>query len=471
MAKPNNKQKRQTKELKIVESLGSKKESSPYGDGDTKEDKSNSFFEKILIVCEGETEAAYFESLVQLFKLTSKYNFTILPRKSKDGEDTPYKGSSLKGLLKEVEKENIRVKYDENWIVIDNDENNSYKLDQASIERIKSINGIQNQWVEELERMIDLDVRSDEDEENKKRIRYFLSRIDFENYLTNDLSIPNEIVHEIIRSTTKKNEFDEYYQNPKPAIKVAYSCISFEHWILLHFEENTNAFYNSRELLHYFDRNGFLIFPSSEDLIYFKKGWQIYNFLKRGSKEQRDIVEHFINNAHFAILNNITLNTKKQSDITEGKKFYEINPYSDIYKLVYRLRNNSNLYIANTKSILTIKNKENINIITNGFNINISYTYTGKKSILTKEILESISVFKIIEDEAEAETSKTIDIYSSDNSPITSHIVREGDKVNISISLNEQPSTSCLLFYKEKNKKGCDDSFVWVVNFDSTHSI
>jgi RloB-like protein len=119
-----------------------------------------------------------------------------------------------------------------------------------------------------------------------------------------------------------ESDFDP---NWKDYIHVAYSCISFETWLLLHFEICTTSFYNSREIIHYFDKKGY--FMDKKANTKFEKGWYLY--------ENRDenVLKDFFNKIDKAIKNNIRLSVLQ----TQDTPFYEINPYSDVFKLTAQL--------------------------------------------------------------------------------------------------------------------------------------
>jgi RloB-like protein len=166
--------------------------------------------------------------------------------------------------------------------------------------------------------------------------------------------LPSEHLHinAIIAETTKKDDFEKLYDNTnlkaffydnngnfvaknqageikydsqyfdkrwREYIQVGFSSISFEQWVLLHFELNTSAFYNSREIIHYFDLKGYFN-------QHFQKGWFLYE--KRGLP----IIKEFLSTVKEAIKNAKTINK-----LNISQKHYETNPYSDVYRLIYAL--------------------------------------------------------------------------------------------------------------------------------------
>jgi RloB-like protein len=96
----------------------------------------------MLLICEGPTEAAYFEGICDILGFRKDIEITILPEKSEKEEanHSGYEGSSLKGLLYMAMKtqKTAKAPYDEVWIITDNDEGNAYKLDTNSLDKIKN---------------------------------------------------------------------------------------------------------------------------------------------------------------------------------------------------------------------------------------------------------------------------------------------------------------------------------------------
>ncbi|MEY4906218.1 MAG: hypothetical protein RLZZ292_4033 [Bacteroidota bacterium] len=289
--------------------------------GNRRESHDVAFLTRFLIVCEGPTEAAYFEGLCRAFDVRANFSVEVLPQENElDG----YKGSSVKGLLALATQKNKISKYDETWIVTDNDEGNAYKLDNPSLFKIEKC--VSNAIYERLAsfQIREMNVRQKERNKGEHlRIRYFLCRADYENFLKAYILEPSEhhFLDVIIENTTKHTDFTDLYKSNH---NVAYSCIAFEYWLLLHFEANTTAFYNSREIIQYFDEKNY--FDKS-----FEKGWYLYK------NENQLKLKPFFQNAQNAIRNNERLNQKQLDD---GKQFYEVNPYSDVFKLVKLLLNN-----------------------------------------------------------------------------------------------------------------------------------
>jgi len=97
-------------------------------------------------------------------------------------------------------------------------------------------------------------------------------------------------------------------------VKIAFSSISFETWILLHFGYTTRAFDKSEKIISYLKHK--------YNFDYSKKDYETFNKIK-------DKTEIAIANAK-----------KVNKVITEGhpnSKIYELNPYTDVYKLIAEL--------------------------------------------------------------------------------------------------------------------------------------
>lgn len=294
----------------------------------------------ILIVCEGETEASYFHALKDILGSKLKMGLEILPEKMKQSNF-----SALSTLLDVAIKKMQQQEYHEVWLLTDNDEDAAYKLDNASIQRIALVN---DNWANSLRQnqYVNLNVRSEETE--KTRIRYFLNQSKYDSFLKDLLpdSSPDDRL-EIIARTRKNNSFEQFendrlafYQKNKQKqasskikkqlaqIKIAFSAISFEHWLLLHYEYSQSAFYNSREYLLYFDEKNYLSYIDAKGPQYFKKGFFLY--------EKKDLLQNFFASAESsAIPNAIRLeNDYVRPLINSGLKYYEINPSSDVFQLL-----------------------------------------------------------------------------------------------------------------------------------------
>ncbi|OOV17766.1 RloB domain-containing protein [Flavobacterium sp. LM4] len=442
----------------------------------------NDFNKRILIVCEGPTEYSYFEGLCDVFNIRKKNNFNIvvLP----ENNNQPYKGSSVKGLLYEAMKYKYKHNYedsDEVWIVTDNDEENSFKLDANSLFKIKP--HINSEIYERLEKfqIFQMNVRNSEKEKGEnKRVRYFLNKLDYESFLMQNVLLKEAekiFLDSIIENTSKSNDFqllydgdckaffydedenflsknsseeevfeEKYFDENWKKYKVAYTSIAFEHWLLLHFEMNNQGFYNSREIIKFFDdKNYFNLEFKKNEPNGFIKGFHLYTLLKEANSHIRS----FFKLANRAIFNNLLLNNEMQSKINEKNKFYELNPFSDVFVLTNLLLNNTNIKQAfinveascvSFDKILVQHKEQNI--------IQISFNYIGKNSILKTEIE---TLFSIVDfNNLKIPFKLNIDCES---------IIQKDNNITIKMILTKIDNPYFLFF---NNMKGQD--IVWVMN-------
>lgn len=442
----------------------------------------NDFNKRILIVCEGPTEYSYFEGLCNVFNIRKKNNFNIvvLP----ENNNQPYKGSSVKGLLYEAMKYKYKHNYqdsDEVWIVTDNDEENSFKLDANSLFKIKP--NINSEIYERLEKLqiFQMDVRNSEEEKGEnKRIRYFLNKLDYESFLLQNVLLTDAeqiFLDSIIENTNKSNDFEllydgdcraffydkdenflsknsseeevfeeKYFDKNWRKYKVAYTSIAFEHWLLLHFEKNNHGFYNSREIIKFFDDKGYFDLEFNKNQPNgFIKGFHLYRLLK-GENSQ---IKSFFNLVNQAIFNNLLLNNEMQSKIDENSKFYELNPFSNVFVLTNLLLNNNNVKQAFVNIETTTISFENLLVQFDQNKIKISFNFIGKNSMLKTEIE---TLFSLV-DFNNCKIPVELDI-------VCETIIRKNDNVVIEMVLNQADKPYFLFFNNNLTSK---EAIVWVI--------
>jgi len=116
---------------------------------------------------------------------------------------------------------------------------------------------------------------------------------------------------------TKHHEaFDKANAN---GIKIAFSSISFEFWILLHFEYTTKCFTKADQIISYMNKKKFFA-PAK----FTKKMTKLYCC-------------HLKTKTDTAIKNAIKL-VDSQHTGNPGGKIYTINPYTDVHKLIESIR-------------------------------------------------------------------------------------------------------------------------------------
>ncbi len=117
---------------------------------------------------------------------------------------------------------------------------------------------------------------------------------------------------------TKHEKAFELARKEAPKINIAFSSISFEHWILLHYERNFESFTKSKEIITHLREN---------------------NLFTNYSKRQKlNLYAKLRKRTFRAIENAAWLRFKQSKEIAKhSKKIYEINPYTNVDKLVRKL--------------------------------------------------------------------------------------------------------------------------------------
>jgi len=98
-------------------------------------------------------------------------------------------------------------------------------------------------------------------------------------------------------------------------VNIAFSSISFEYWILLHFQFVVMEFKKSREIIDYMRKMKFLSFKKNDTKAYNK----IKQFTDRAISNSKKI-QHFYQNQHI------------------NKPIYELNPYCNVNELIESIR-------------------------------------------------------------------------------------------------------------------------------------
>jgi len=97
-------------------------------------------------------------------------------------------------------------------------------------------------------------------------------------------------------------------------IEFCISVVCFEYWVLLHFEKTTKSFDNCDDIINYIE----------------SKHYKEYSKNKNCFMDLKKLIPD-------AIKNGFWLHQQIKTDIDNGKKGYQINPYTDIHKLVDKL--------------------------------------------------------------------------------------------------------------------------------------
>jgi len=180
-----------------------------------------------LLLVEGETEEAYFENLKKNAWLSNSLAGIEIQ-----------KIGNLGTALAEIKKYRTEARFV--WIVVDNDKQNAFVLEENSHPFFENLSN--EQLPETIRSALEIAY-------NQDRHTYFLSAHDYLLWLKlalgSDATIEywDRIQHFTPTKAWLFKKFDnEYIKNPQENIKLAYSCIAFEFWLILHFEKNTMPF-------------------------------------------------------------------------------------------------------------------------------------------------------------------------------------------------------------------------------------
>lgn len=95
-------------------------------------------------------------------------------------------------------------------------------------------------------------------------------------------------------------------------VHIAFSSVSFEHWVLLHFEQNQTAFDKSADIIEYMDEQNIFDYEKSDPHLY--------------SKTKNKLPKAFENAAWLRFINP-----------SNGNLVYTLNPYTDVDLLIAKL--------------------------------------------------------------------------------------------------------------------------------------
>lgn len=189
------------------------------------EDSMSALGKNLYLLVEGDTEVAYFEKLKQ--NLWLKHSLAgVKVEKTHDF-------ATAQGIEK-VNKEANTI-----WFVTDNDKGNAFILE------VKDMPFFTQLTDEQLPQVIREKLYSAyvSDKHN-----YFLSIHDYLAWVSSAIGVEDAVLFwDRIQHHTpeKKRDFEKFVDDEKrnkTKLKLAYSCIAFEFWLLLHFEQNNTAF-------------------------------------------------------------------------------------------------------------------------------------------------------------------------------------------------------------------------------------
>lgn len=185
------------------------------------------FGKTILLLVEGETEETYFEGI--------KKNSWFSPNLA--GVNIKIAGN-LGKAKEEAEKE--KDNYAQVWIVSDNDKRNAFVLETNDIPFFENLTA-EHLPIEILNKL-----KSVYNTDNHK---YFLSIYDYLQWLKTAITHEQIVEYwDVIQHHTPERKWDfinfdkKYIQIKHEKVHLAYSCIAFEFWLILHFEQNSTPF-------------------------------------------------------------------------------------------------------------------------------------------------------------------------------------------------------------------------------------
>lgn len=190
-------------------------------------ESTQNFGKNILLLVEGETEETYFEGI----KKNSWFSTNLA------GVNIEIVGN-LGKAREEAEKE--KDNYTQVWIVSDNDKRNAFVLETNDIPFFENLTA-EHLPIEILNKLKYV--------YNTDNHKYFLSIYDYLQWLKTAIT-SEEIVDnwDILQHFTPEKKYElisfdkKYIQIKHERIHLAYSCIAFEFWLILHFEQNSTPF-------------------------------------------------------------------------------------------------------------------------------------------------------------------------------------------------------------------------------------
>lgn len=118
---------------------------------------------------------------------------------------------------------------------------------------------------------------------------------------------------------TKHHDAFRLAQSERYPVNIAFSSIAFEHWVLLHFEQNAKAYKKSRNVIIHIENQKYIS--------HYSKG-ATFNLFR-----------HLQEKSLTAIENAAWLRHRQQNALREKGKIFRINPYTTIDNLVKLLLN------------------------------------------------------------------------------------------------------------------------------------
>jgi hypothetical protein len=308
----------------------------------------------------------------------------------------------------------------------------------------------------------------------KIRQCFFLSKEAYRDFLETILkkqSIESTMIDTIIAKTQKRVEFEQYYdRNPKALftnkhgifqfdgtfdahwknyVHLAYSCMAFEHWLVLHYERCKIAFNNSSEIGSYIIEKSYLVNYQKGDYLY-EAFCKIAEPSPKNPQKQRDyetIYKPFADSIqnNTVIQNNIWLNLQMEPFIRRQMgRIYEVNPYSTIYELVSKFIGISFLF-SNQKT--TFSRFHDIQLLDRNENWELHFIYKHKSPIKANRIQTELLTLYDFEKQAFLKVADKMIINTNEQ------IIRNEEVIILKWLKSDLPTAdNCFLRLKSEDK-------------------
>jgi hypothetical protein len=159
---------------------------------------------------------------------------------------------------------------------------------------------------------------------------------------------------------------DAFTEAHTHSVKIGFSSIAFEHWVLLHFERCKQPFAKSQDIIQDKLTGGPGFFPA-----YAKKA-------------HVDIYDGMSHNTHVAVENAAWLRHQQKPELST-KKIYEVNPYTDLDILVARLLGMNTVRWTGVGEKITVE-QISLSITQEASTLNIHLENKRPKSFVTQSI-------------------------------------------------------------------------------------
>lgn len=154
----------------------------------------------------------------------------------------------------------------------------------------------------------------------------YTSAVDLINEVLDDKAVENDELWVVYDKDGYNKHADAYIKARDKGVNIAFSSISFEFWILLHFKDTTRCFAKSKEV---------------EDLLKKEK------YISAYQKGDADIFDKIFGKTQIAITN--AKKVRKHHAKSSNDKMYNLNPYTNVDELLHAIENLRKEYQTNPK--------------------------------------------------------------------------------------------------------------------------